>query len=280
MNEYLNMFVGGVSGITSFVPYIMGFICLIGLIVIINDMRKFNKGVRIFALRGGKTTSYITKGSKTTDKRNITVFETKRFGRDNEKIKMNNLSNEKFYEQEGVLWNMPYFPFILKECIDFFSPKKGVYIPVRHSFLSFKRGEDLHISPASECDCCKAGIDLTDFMKNPEKFPQVNTFNNLCERCVTELINVRYECIDDSDLSYYWTVIDEIEKKYGEMFAKYAILVISALCLILVGFTIYCANKYYPDIQEAVSSSHQAVYDKVINAQINAQYYNNSLPTN
>jgi len=280
MNEFVKDMLPGLVGIGDIMPFILGILILIGLIVVINDMRKYNKEVRIFALRGGKYTCYTTKGAKQTNKQNVTIFKTKTFGRDNEKIETNNLSNEKFYEKEQTLWNLPFLPFVLKECIDFMSPKKGVYIPIRRSFISFKRGEELNLCTEKECECCKSGIELTDFMKDPSKYPQVESFNNLCERCFTELINVKYECIDDSDLSYYWTIIDEIEKKYGELFAKYAIIIISVFCLLLVGFTIYIANKYYPDIQKAVADSHMLVYEKVINAQINTAYYNNTLPTN
>lgn len=272
---------GGGFQISSIVVFIfIGIMFLVMISIILHDIMTYNKKIRVFCLRGGKYTCYITKGRKKTDKQNVTTFNTKRFGRDGESILMKNIGNEKFYEMEDNLFGLPFLPFVLKECIDFMSPKKGVYIPIRRSFISFKRGQDLEIVNKEECVCCKNNIEPKDVLLNPEKYSNLGSFDKLCEPCMSELIDARYEGVDDADLSYYWSIIEEIEKKWGDALAKYAIIIISVLCLILVGFTIWTVNHYYPDIQKAVADTHMAVYNKAIEVNVAQTQYNNSLPAN
>jgi len=275
---FILMLAKGAGGFSIFIYIILGIIVVGGFSVIIWDIKKYNKRTRIFCLRGGKYTCYETKGSKETNKKNVTVFKTKSFGRDNEHIERNNLSNELYYEMENNLLKMPFLPKVLVECVDFMSPKKGVYVPVRRSFISFRRGEELNIGTSDECVCCKENIDIKEYIKNPHD--AIKKFDTICESCLSDLINVRYECIDDADLAYYWSVIDEIDNKYGNFINKYGVIITSIACLVLVGFVIYVINRYYPDMQNAVSATHNQAYQTALTEQVNAMKYNNTLPTN
>jgi hypothetical protein len=251
------------------------------LFVVIRDNNLYNKKVRVFKLSNGKSVCYDTKGGIVKDKNGVPSFKTKLFGEDNQKIHQNVPPFERFYHKQQHMFNFGLFPYVIKECVDFLNVKEGVYVPISHSFITLKRGQDLNICSQKECQFCEFNVNIEDFRKEPSKYvKQITTPNNMCEKCLSEFINARYEGIDSADLSFYWSKIEEIEKRWGDWFTKYGVMIVSLACLILVGFVTYFIFKYSGPMFSDVNSAKMSAESSIIAQQIQAQQYNNTLPIN
>ena len=249
------------------------------LYFIVQDTTRYNKKVRVFVLNNGKYVCYDTRGGIIKDKNGVPSFRTKIFGEDKLKINQNVPNRERFYLKQLNMFNFGLLPYVIKECVDFLNVKEGVFIPISHSFITLKRGRDLNVCSKEECEFCKQNVVIEDFRNNPSEYPKIETFD-MCEKCFTEYVNARYEGIDSADLSFYWAKIEEIEKRWGDWFTKYGVMIVSLACLILVGFVTYFIFKYSGPMFQDVNGAKISTESSMIAQQINAQQYNNTLPTN
>ena len=252
------------------------------LYVIIKDNKLYNKKVRVFILnKNNKFVCYDTRGGIVHDKKGVETFKTKIFGEDNLRIEQSLPNRERFYLKQERLFNMPFLPYILRECVDFMNVKEKVFTTITLSLITLKRGKELNVCSNDECEFCKNNIDINEFRADPEniKFKMIKK-HDVCERCFTEYIDARYEGIDSADLSAYWSRIETYNKRFGDWFNKYGVIVVSLACLILVGFVTYFIFKYSGPMFSEVNGAKISAESSMIAQQINAQQYNNTLPIN
>jgi len=252
------------------------------LFVLIKDAKIYNKKVRVFVLnKNNKFVCYDTKGGIIKDKNGVEFFKTKIFGEDNLRIDQSVPNRERFYLKQERLFGFGLFPYVLRECVDYMNVKEKVFTTITHSLITLKRGKELNICNNDECEFCKNNLDINDFRMNPDdvKFKLIKKYD-VCDKCFTEYLDARYEGIDSADLSAYWSRIDTYNKRWGDWLNKYGVIVVSLACLILVGFVTYFIFKYSGPMFSDVNGAKISAESSIIAQQINAQQYNNSLPTN
>ena len=258
---------------------ILAFLVVIMAIFMILDAKKYNKKVTIHVLMGDKYIAYDTKGGIVKNDQGVLCFKTKKFGREGFHIEQNVPPKERFYLKEQCMLNFPLLPYVLKECIDFINIKEGLYVPISHSFISIKRGQDIKLTSKEDCVFCNKHISVETYRKNPELHTDIKE-HYLCEKCFTEYINARFEGVDSADLSYYWMKVDELKNKFGSFMEKWGAMIILGALLILVGFTFYLMFKYTPDLYGQISQTKEQAYYKALEYNVNQQLYNGSIPTN
>lgn len=174
----------------------------------------------------------------------------------------------------------------LKEHIAFLNATGDVYIPIRRSFINLKRGVDLKLTSKEECEFCKNGIDSYEFMNN-DKFkaetlknkPDLD-FDRVCNRCLGNIINAKFEAVDPADEAWMWKKIEENVQKYGDFWNKNQAMIFAIAMLIFALLAILLALKLIPPINQMASSNQLEAYRVTLQEQINYLKYNNSLPTN
>ena len=137
------------------------------------------------------------------------------------------------------------------------NPFGETFIPIRRSFITIKRGSDLAITSNEDCEFCQEGVDIDDFLAEPEQYlDRIKKMDSVCEKHFTQIVNARYECIDQSDLSWMWKQIDDVKNEFGSFLMKFAPLIAIAGMFIFVAAVILLTYKLQPDLQEMVHSAN------------------------
>lgn len=287
MANELGTFVSGNAG-TIFMLSLFVLILIILVIIgfIVYDILVFNKKIDAYKLVGTKYILYRTKGRFKKDKNGVIHLISKRFGHDFEKIDVKNPPKEDFTTFMDRLFGFPLFPYVVKEQICLLNVRGSEWISIKKSFVFLKRGIELNVTSKEECDFCRNAIDSYKFYNDDEyKQEKLNTlkdsdFDSVCTKCFSEIVNARFECIDPVDQSWLFQKLDDIYKKYGDFLTKIAPLIIIGMSFIFVLLLFIFTYKFYPDIMTSIKTSYLDAHKVVLEQQINAIKYNNTLPTN
>jgi len=230
---------------------------IVFMIIIIRNITKYNKYTDVWTNVGGGAYKLIrTKGCITKDKNNVRTFESLKFGKDKKKIIYREPNNELFGDFERPLFNFPGLPLTQCDQIAFLNPFGETFIPIRRSFISIRRGVDINITSKEDCEFCQEAVDLTDYLDNPKKYlNKIKDNNRICENCFTKIVNARYECIDQSDLSWMWKQIDDVKSKFGDFMTKYGTVIVALGSMVFVLAVIIFTYKMQPDIQAQIASN-------------------------
>jgi len=230
---------------------------LASLVYIMRGILKYNKFVDVWTNIGGGTYKLIrTKGCIVKDSNGVRTFESLKFGSDRKKIIYREPNNELFGNFEKPLFNFPGFPLTQSDQISFLNPFGDTFIPIRRSFISIRRGVDLSVTSKEDCEFCQNGVNMDNYLDNPKDYlSKIKDNNRLCELCLTKLVNARYECIDQSDLSWMWKQIDDVKSKFGDFLAKYGMVIVALGSLIFVLAVIIFTYKMQPDIQKQIATN-------------------------
>jgi len=240
---------------TVILMIIFGFMIAI-IVLLMNEMR-FNIFTDVWECIGGGYKLNRCKGGIFKDSNGVRYFKSKKYGKNGKRIIYREPNNEIFADFENRLWGMPFLPQVQNEQIAFLNPFGETFIPVRRSFITIKRGKDLTITSNEDCEFCKTGVDIDDFLADPETFlDRIKKMDSCCEKHFTQIVNARYECIDQSDLSWMWKQIDDIKNEFGSFLMKFAPLIAIAGMFIFVAVVILLTYKLQPDIQEMVHTAN------------------------
>jgi len=225
--------------------------------ILIKDIIMYNKYVDAWKMVGGNYKLFRTKGAIKKNKNGVKEFVTRKFGKDGNKINYRDPDGIMFADFEKPLLTLPFLPTVKSEQIAFVNPVGDVWIPVRRSFISIKRGINLSITNHEECEFCNNKVDMTKFIEKPSLFTEkIKNMNNVCEKCFTKLINARYECIDQSDLSWMWKEIDGIKHKYGDFITKFLPAIVIGGSFIFAIAVIVVSYQMHPDINEGIATAY------------------------
>lgn len=279
MIEGLNIDILGLSSFWT-VIFAIVFFFIVAFIIIIKNQLKYNCYVDINELVGSSYKLHRTKGGVFTDSNGVRYFKSKKFGKSGKQVIYREPSNELFADYEHNMFDLPFLPRVQSEEIGFLNPFGETFIPVRRSFISIKRGVDLRITSKEDCEFCKKGVKMTDFISNPGLYlEKIKDMDRVCEKHFSDLINARYECIDQSDLSWMWKNIDDLKKDFGDFMLKFAPLVTAGLILVFVAFTVLIVLKTLPDVQDMASEWNMKYLESLkISSVANSQ--NITYPTN
>ena len=187
------------------------------------------------------------------DKDKVRYFKTKKFGKTGKQIMYREPNNELFADYETFIFGVNLFPRVQKEQIAFLNPFGETFIPIRRSFITIKRGKDLSITSKEDCEFCQGGVEMTDFLDSPKKYlDKIKTMDSCCEKHFTQLVNARYECIDQSDLSWMWKNIEDLKNEFGSFLLKIAPLLTVGAMLAFTALVIIVTYKMQPDLADVI----------------------------
>ena len=274
-----NVGVLGTSATWTIIAVMILFFVVALVLILMNEL-KYNVYTDVWESIGSNYKLNRVKGGIFKDKDGVRTFKTKKFGKNGKRVNYREPNNELFADFENYLFNVPFFPKVQNEQIAFLNPFGETFIPVRRSFISLKRGVDLRVTSKEDCEFCQTGVDMTQFLDDPKKYlAKIKEMDHICEKHLTELVNARYECIDQSDLSWMWKQIDDIKNEFGTFMMKYAPLIAAAGILVFVAFVVLITYKLQPDIAEVVAQ-HNRAYIEALKLK-NYEVANNvTIPTN
>ena len=272
----------GVVGQSSMWTVLIAMIIIFAVVIIMLIRREmqYNKYTDVYELVGTNYKLHRVKGGIFKDDKGVRYFKSKPFGKNGKCVNYREPSNELFTDYETNLFNIPIMPKVQVEQISFLNPFGDTFIPVRRSFITLKRGKDLRITSKEDCEFCQKGVDMEDFLKDPKKhLSKIQDMDHICEKHFGALVNARYECIDQSDLSWMWKKIDDIKDDFGSFLTKYGALIAGAGILIFVIAAIMITYKMQPDIAEAVFQ-HNKQYIEALKIKGIEAARNVTIPTN
>ena len=121
---------------------------------------------------------------------------------------------------------------------------------------------------------------MADFLDSPEKYlAKIKDMDHVCEKHFAELVNARYECIDQSDLSWMWKQIEDLKNEFGSFMMKFAPLIAVGMMLVFTAFVIIMTLKLQPDIME-MAKTHNMQYLEAAKIKQIELAKNVTIPTN
>jgi len=264
--------------------YTVAGLMILGMVVVLFIMLKqmfaYNVETDVWEQVNGTYVLHRTKGGIFKDKNGVRYFKTKKFGENNKFVNYREPNNEIYANYSTNILKVAFLPRVVKKQIAFMNPFGETFIPVRRSFVSIKRGVDLSICSKEQCEFCKEGINVEDFLNDPSKYlDKIKTMDSICEKHFTSLVNARYECIDQSDLSWMWREIDEVKKEFGDFLTKYAPIIVVGGMLAFALLTIIITYKMQPDLAEAIAAENRA-YLQEFKKQAYEEAKNVTIPNN